>query len=164
VRPRNGTYADGNVAANIAGCSVHWFEEHPSFKNGGLVALAEYDNGVRFEQITPDGKIVEQGYFQPLGFETSSPKWAPSGDVVYSIDYARGIDILRWKGQHYVPDGKGRVKQEPDRVGGTGGDLPVLPALTDAQRAFAARQATALRAQGWFPGYCQLAAERADRS
>jgi hypothetical protein len=163
VRPKNGTYVDGNVAANVAGCSVHWFEEHPSFKNGGLVALAEYDNGIRFEQVTPEGKIIEQGYFQPLGFETSSPKWAGKDDIVYSIDYARGIDILRWKGDHYVPTAAGKVKKEKGRVAGTRGVQPVLPALTPSQRAFAVREASLLRASGWFPGFCQLAAERADR-
>ena len=32
-----------------------------------------------------------------LGSSSSSPKWAGKGDVLYSIDYQRGIDILRWK-------------------------------------------------------------------
>jgi hypothetical protein len=164
IRPKNGTYVDGNVAANVAGCSVHWFQEHESFHNGGLVALAEYDNGIRFLQVKPDGKIVEQGYFQPLGFETSSPKWAPSGDIVYSIDYARGIDVLRWNGEHYVPDRKGQVRPEPGRIPGTEGQQPTLPALTATQKAFAVRQVSLLRAQGWFPGYCELAAERGDHA
>jgi hypothetical protein len=162
VRPKNGNYVDGNVAVNVAGCSVHWFEEHESFRNGGLMALAEYDNGVRFLQITPEGKIVEQGYFQPLGFETSSPKWAPSGDIVYSIDYARGIDILRWKGSHYVPDKNGKVRPEPGTVPGTEGKQPTLPTLTPTQRTFAVREVSLMRSQGWLPGYCQLAAERGD--
>ena len=162
-RPRNGKYVDGNVAANAAGCSVHWFEEHKSFDNGGLVALAEYDNGVRFEQVTPDGQIIEQGYFQPLGFETSSPKWAPGTDIVYSIDYARGIDILRWKGSHYVPNKYGAIRPEPGTVPGTNGVQPTLPPLTAAQRALGCRgQASLKRSQGWFPGYCQLAAQRGD--
>src|SRR5215217_2860502 len=33
-----------------------------------------------------------------LGSSSSSPKWAGKDDVLYSIDYQRGIDILRWKG------------------------------------------------------------------
>lgn len=154
-RPSNGTYVDGNVPANAAGCSVHWFQEHPSFKNGGLVALAAYDNGVRFLQVARDGKVTEQGYFQPLGFETSSPKWVPGTDIVYSIDYLRGIDILRWTGKHYVPG-----RPEARRRKGTRGRQPVLPALTARQRAFAGAQERALRAQGWFPGYCSLIANR----
>ena len=158
-RPKNGSYADGNVPANIAGCSVHWFQEHPTFKDGGLIALAAYDNGTRFIQVGKDGKLTEQGYFQPLGFETSSPKWVPGTDIVYSIDYARGIDILRWKGEHYVPG-----KKERGRVPGTRGRQPVLPALTPEQRAFAADQARQLKAQGWFRNACQLAAQRGDRT
>ena len=163
-RPKNGTYADGNVPANVAGCSVHWFQEHPTFKDGGLIALSAYDNGTRFLQVTPEGKLVEQGYFQPLGFETSSPKWVPGTDIVYSIDYARGIDVLRWKGEHYVPDKHGVVRHEAGRVRGTQGRQPVLPALTDAQVAFQASQAAQLKAQGWFRNYCLLAAQRGDQS
>jgi hypothetical protein len=159
-RPVQGTYADGNSATEIAGCSVHWFQEHPSFKNGGLVALASYDNGMRFLQIKPDGKIVEQGYFQPLGFETSAPRWVPGTNIVYSIDYARGIDILRWKGDTYVPTGKGNVKHKKGKVRGTNGKQPLLPALTAKQKAFATRSVSLLREQGWFKGYCELIARK----
>ena len=91
-----------------------------------------------------------------------SPKWAPSGDVVYSIDYARGIDILRWKGSHYVPDANGVVQPEPGTVAGTHGEQPLLPALTPKQKAFAVKTVNLLHAQGWFYGYCQLAAEHSD--
>jgi hypothetical protein len=159
-RPKNGTYVDGNSATEIAGCSVHWYQEHESFHNGGLVALASYDNGMRFLQVKPDGKIVEQGYFQPLGFETSAPRWVPGTNIVYSIDYARGIDILRWKGDTYVPSASGKVKHKKGKVRGTNGKQPLLPALTAAQRAFATREVSLLRAQGWFQGYCELAARR----
>jgi hypothetical protein len=154
-RATSGTYVDGNTPTEIAGCSVHWYQEHESFHNGGLVALASYDNGIRFLQVASDGKITEQGYFQPLGFETSSPKWVPGTDIVYSIDYARGIDILRWTGKHYVPG-----KPERRRPPGTNGKQPVLPALTAKQRAFATREVSLLHAQGWFQGYCELAANR----
>src|SRR5439155_927641 len=36
VRATQGTYADGHTPYNALGCSVHWFEEHPSFHDGGL--------------------------------------------------------------------------------------------------------------------------------
>ena len=118
----NGTYVDGKPIANHLGCSVHWFQEHATFRNGGLVALSEYEDGVRFLQISKDGKIKEQGFFAPLGGSSSSPKWAPSGDVVYSLDYDRGIDIIRWKGSHYVPKEKGKgVQRERGRIAGTNG-------------------------------------------
>ena len=166
----NGTYADGSPVANHLGCSVHWFQEHKTFKNGGLVALSEYEHGVRFMQIHKDGKIEEQGYFLPLGGSSSSPKWAPSGDVVYSLDYDRGIDIIRWTGEYYVGKPKGKDKppkggpkgstrgwQAQARVPGTEGATPV-PAPTAAQDASRSALADRLRSQGWSPGVCRLAA------
>jgi hypothetical protein len=154
----NGTYTDGKPPVNHLGCSVHWFQEHSSFKNGGLVALSEYEDGVRFLQIKRDGKIEEQGFFAALGGSSSSPKWATSGDVVYSLDYDRGIDIIRWKGQHYVPNSNRKgLKREHGRVRGTKG-TSVLPALNAAQAASRARLSDQLTAQGWSPGICRLAA------
>lgn len=154
----NGTYTDGKPPANHLGCSVHWFQEHPTFKNGGLVALSEYEDGVRFLQIHKDGSIEEQGYFVTLGSSSSSPKWAGKDDVLYSIDYDRGIDILKWKGEHYVPKpGKGKgVKPERGKVAGTEGTTPV-PALNARQRRKLSSLGTRLRAGGWTPGLCLLA-------
>jgi hypothetical protein len=118
-RAQNGAYLDSNPPAQILGCSVHWFDEHPTFHNGGLVALAAYENGTRFLQIGTDGKITEQGYFVPLGGATSAPHWAPGdSDVVYAVDYERGLDVLKYKGEHYVP---GEPSPEPGRVPGTNG-------------------------------------------
>jgi len=128
VRPTNGSYLDSNPPAQILGCSVHWFEEHPTFRNGGLVALAEYENGTRFLQIQPDGKIKEQGYFIPLGGSTSAPHWAPNSNILYAIDYERGIDVLRYKGSLYVPDEQGKVTPEPGAVPGTEGRQPAAGA------------------------------------
>jgi hypothetical protein len=157
----NGTYTDGKPPVNHLGCSVHWFQEHKSFKNGGLVALSEYEDGVRFLQIKRDGQIEEQGFFAALGGSSSSPKWAPSGDVVYSLDYDRGIDIIGWKGQHYVPKANGRgLKAERGRVRGTGGPS-ALPALNQSQAASHTRLADLLRSQGWSPWLCQRAAQAA---
>ena len=111
----NGFYADGKPVAGALGCSVHWFQEHPSFHNGGLVAISEYEDGVRFLQVKRDGSITEQGYFLSLGSSSSSPKWAGKGDVLYSIDYLRGIDILRYTGKHYVPGAASRRGSRDER-------------------------------------------------
>jgi hypothetical protein len=153
----NGVYADGKPVAGALGCSVHWFHEHPSFRNGGLVAISEYEDGVRFLQIKPDGTIQEQGYFLSLASSSSSPKWAGKGDVLYSIDYQRGIDILRWKGSHYVPDADGTLPAEPGTAPGTDGvTLPLAPTVEQAaQRAALAAE---LSQTGWSPGVCALAA------
>jgi hypothetical protein len=154
----NGTYVDGKPVANHLGCSVHWFQEHKTFKNGGLVALSEYEDGVRFLQIKPDGKIEEQGFFAPLGGSSSSPKWAPSGDVVYSLDYDRGIDIIRWKGKHYIPSENGKgLRRERSRLPGTNGSS-ALPALSASQAQSRTRLAGLLQSQGWSPWICQKAA------
>ena len=151
----NGVYADGKPVAGELGCSVHWFQEHPTFRDGGLVAISEYEDGVRFLQIGPDGTIEEQGYFLSLGGSSSSPKWAGKDEVLYSIDYQRGIDILRWKGEHYVP-GEG---ESPAAARGTGGVTPPAApsAAQAAQRTALAKQ---LEATGWSPGLCVLAAGR----
>src|SRR4051812_4016965 len=148
----NGVYADGKPVAGALGCSVHWFQEHPTFHDGGLVAISEYEDGVRFLQIGADGSITEQGYFLSLGSSSSSPKWAGKDDVLYSIDYQRGIDILRWKGDHYVPG----APAEPARVRGTNGVTPPR-APNAAQAAQRAALAQKLRATGWSPGLCYLA-------
>jgi hypothetical protein len=151
----NGVYADGKPVAGALGCSVHWFQEHPTFNDGGLAAISESEDGVRFLQIAPDGSIQEQGYFLSLGSSSSSPKWAGKDDVLYSIDYQRGIDILRWKGEHYVPG----AAAEAGRVGGTEGVTPPR-APTAAQAARRDALAARLNAAGWSPGLCVLAAQR----
>jgi hypothetical protein len=152
----NGVYADGKPVAGALGCSVHWFQEHPTFHDGGLVAISEYEDGVRFLEVTPAGKIVEQGYFLSLGSSSSSPKWAGKDDVLYSIDYQRGIDILRWKGKHYVPAADGTVTDDPG-MEGTGGTTPP-PAPSPAQAAERQALAQQLSGTGWSPGLCILAA------
>ena len=51
----------------------------------------------------------------PITFGGSSPQWAGKDDVLYSVDDQRGIDILRWTGEHYVPDAARRVRPERGR-------------------------------------------------
>ncbi len=91
----NGTYADGNPAAQASGCSAHWFEHHPDFHDGGLVAVGSYDHGTRFLQVSSKGKISEAGYFLPYGGTTMASYWMTK-EIVYGIDLSRGIDILRY--------------------------------------------------------------------
>ncbi|MGH2755893.1 MAG: LVIVD repeat-containing protein [Actinomycetota bacterium] len=97
-RISNGTYVDGRPAANGLGCSPHWFQEHPSFRNGGILAAGFYDHGTRFLRVGSNGKISEVGYFLPWHGSTSAAYWL-TDEVVYSVDYERGIDILRYKGK-----------------------------------------------------------------
>ena len=94
----NGTYVDGSPAANGLGCSAHWFEEHPTFDNGGLVALGYYEHGTRFVDVSSKGQIKEVGYFLPHAGSTSASYWM-NDRIVYSIDYTRGFDILKYTGK-----------------------------------------------------------------
>ncbi len=99
-RPLNGTGADGSPAVNALGCSGHWFTE-----NDGYVAGSWYEHGVRFFDVDlQTGTIDEVGYFQPVATEAGAAYWVDD-EFVYSVDYARGIDILSFD----------RGAQEPTR-------------------------------------------------
>jgi len=97
---KNGTYMDGNPPANpgIGGCSSHWLEPQPKFKNGGLVAAAFFGHGVRLFDISSAGKIKEAGYFIPYGSEAGAVYWV-TNEIMYVLDYNRGIDVLRYTGK-----------------------------------------------------------------
>lgn len=96
-RLTSGTMADGRAPAGPLGCSAHAFDEHPAFRDGGLVALAHYENGTRFLRVDASGKISEVGWFLPFGGQTSAAVWI-TPEIVYAVDVARGIDILRYTG------------------------------------------------------------------
>ncbi len=110
----NGIYADGAPAVNALGCSAHWFEQHPTFKNGGLVALGYYEHGTHFLDVAKDGQIEREGYFLPHGGSTSAAYWM-TDDIVYAVDYTRGIDILRYTGEGTDGEGEGANKRGPGR-------------------------------------------------
>jgi len=95
---KNGVYADGGPPVNGLGCSTHWFEAHPTFKDGGLVALGSYEHGTRFLITTPQGELKEEGWFVPFGGSTSAAYWI-TDKIVYAIDYTRGFDILEYSGK-----------------------------------------------------------------
>ena len=98
-RPRAGTYADGRPPINAPfGCSSHWFQNHPDFENGGLVAAGFYNHGTRFLKVNRKGKISEVGWFIPHAGGTSASYWR-TDRIVYSIDYQRGMDVLKYTGK-----------------------------------------------------------------
>ena len=101
-RPMSGDYVSrGDPAINALGCSGHWFTER---KN--VIAAGWYEHGVRFIKVNPrNGKLKQIGFFQPGATEASAAYWVPGpkkSEYVYTVDYARGIDILKF-------DRKGRV-------------------------------------------------------
>ncbi|HVL65453.1 MAG TPA: hypothetical protein VM573_09830 [Actinomycetota bacterium] len=94
VRPVNGVIVDGNPVAQ-RNCTAHWIEQHPKFRNGGFVAAAFYDHGTRFFKVTPRGKIQDAGYFMTYAGQASAAYWI-TDEIVYTVDYNRGLDILRF--------------------------------------------------------------------
>lgn len=93
----NGTYVDGKPAVNQGGCSSHWLELHPTFDNGGIVAHSRFEHGVRIMDINSKGKISEAGFFMPWAGMSGAAYWV-TDRVVYSLDYNRGIDVIKYNG------------------------------------------------------------------
>lgn len=93
---QNGLPTEGDMPANTF--CAHWFETHPTYRNGGLVAMDWYEHGTRFLNISTKGKISEVGSFVALASAASAPYWV-TDEILYSVDYNRGIDILRFTGK-----------------------------------------------------------------
>ena len=96
-RVEPGTFVDGGSPYNQY--CAHWFTPHPEYADGGTVAIGWYEHGVRFLDVAPGtGEITEAGWFLPLGGSTSAAYWV-TDEIVYTTDYQRGIDILRFTGE-----------------------------------------------------------------
>ena len=94
----NGTYADGNPAVNVLGCSGHYFEERDN-----ILAAAWFEHGTRFIKVNPtNGEMQEVGYFQPVVGSAGAAYWI-NDEYVYVTDYERGVDILRFDRTAPVP-------------------------------------------------------------
>src|SRR5688500_13610901 len=90
---------------------AHWFSTHPTYADGGLVAMAWYEHGTRFLNVDPaTGEITEKGWFYPFGGSTSAAYWL-NDEIVYTMDYQRGIDILRF--DNTPAEGTRRVAPSP---------------------------------------------------
>ncbi len=89
-----GVYADGNAPAHALYCG-HWFDTHPKWRAGGVLALGHYTWGTRFLEVDRKGGIEQIGYFQPVAGYTSAAKWI-TDEIVYVHDYTRGLDVLRF--------------------------------------------------------------------
>ena len=87
-------------------CS-HWFEPRPDWKDGGQLAVGWYEHGTRFLSVAKDGTITENGFFSPVATSSSAAYWA-SDDVVYVMDYQRGLDVLRFHDDGTAPRAKAR--------------------------------------------------------
>lgn len=74
---------------------THWFTTRPGYRNGGDVAMGWYEHGTRFLNVSRQGRIAEKGWFLPAGTSSSAAYWV-TNDVLYVIDYQRGLDVVRF--------------------------------------------------------------------
>ena len=118
-RPDTHTPTTGGALAYETYCS-HWFTPRPGWKNGGEVIVGWYEHGTRLLDVARSGKINEIGYFVPAATTASAAYWVTK-DLVYVLDYQRGLDILRvhdGKAPHAIaPGARGlRPTQAPARL------------------------------------------------
>jgi hypothetical protein len=64
----------------------------------GLVAVGWYNSGTRLLEVNSKGKIDQAGYFLPAAGGTSGAYFI-NDEIIYSVDYQRGIDVLRYSGK-----------------------------------------------------------------
>jgi hypothetical protein len=94
-----GTITDGGgVVSGPFGCSPHWFTTQPGWNNGGVVAAGWYNSGTRFLGVDSKGKIEQVGWFLPAAGGTSGAYFI-NKEIVYAVDYQRGIDVLKFSGK-----------------------------------------------------------------
>ena len=102
--PVSGTYTNGDPAVNAMGCSGHWFDVSPLSTHDKIITSnAWYDHGTRI--LTIDGKtakISQVGFFQPVVGAASASYWIDN-QYIYTVDYQRGIDILKFDPTAEVP-------------------------------------------------------------
>jgi LVIVD repeat len=95
----NGMFTGGAVdskAPVTVNCSSHWFDA----KNG-VAAVGWYEQGVRFLNYSKPRDIAQVGYYIPANGSTWAAYWSPTdpnGEIVYTADAYRGVDVLRIDG------------------------------------------------------------------
>jgi hypothetical protein len=95
----NGMFTSGAVdskAPVTANCSSHWFDAR-----SGIAAVGWYEQGVRFLDYRRPADIQQVGYYIPANGSTWAAYWSPTdttGEIVYTADAYRGIDVLRIDG------------------------------------------------------------------
>jgi hypothetical protein len=95
----NGMFTGGAVdskAPVTVNCSSHWFDARD-----GVAAVGWYEQGVRFLDYTTPTDIKQVGYYIPANGSTWASYWSPTdpnGQIVYTADVYRGVDVLRIDG------------------------------------------------------------------
>jgi hypothetical protein len=92
----NGMFTGGaadSKAPVTVNCSSHWFDA-----KAGVAAVGWYEQGVRFLDYRTPTNITQVGYYIPNNGSTWAAYWSPTdpnGEIVYTADAYRGIDVLR---------------------------------------------------------------------
>jgi hypothetical protein len=95
----NGMFTGGSVdskAPVTVNCSSHWFDA-----KSGVAAVGWYEQGVRFLDYRTPTTIQQVGYYIPANGSTWAAYWSPTdpnGEIVYTADAYRGVDVLRIDG------------------------------------------------------------------
>jgi hypothetical protein len=95
----NGMFTSGAVdskAPVTVNCSSHWFDA-----KDGIAAVGWYEQGVRFLDYRTPTDIQQVGYYIPAAGSTWAAYWSPTdpnGEIVYTADAYRGVDVLRIDG------------------------------------------------------------------
>jgi hypothetical protein len=95
----NGMFTSGAVdskAPVTVNCSSHWFDARK-----GIAAVGWYEQGTRFLDYRTPTDIQQVGYYIPANGSTWAAYWSPTdpnGEIVYTADAYRGVDVLRIDG------------------------------------------------------------------
>jgi hypothetical protein len=95
----NGMFTGGAVdskAPVTVNCSSHWFDA-----KAGVAAVGWYEQGLRFLDYRTPTEITQVGYYIPANGSTWAAYWSPTdpkGEIVYTADAYRGVDVLRIDG------------------------------------------------------------------
>ena len=99
-------------------CSSHWFDA-----KDGVAAVGWYEQGVRFLDYRSPTEIVQVGYYIPANGSTWAAYWSPTdpnGEIVYTADAYRGVDVLRIDGGGLA----GKKVKRPSRPSGSAARRP----------------------------------------
>lgn len=122
ARPLDRFGVERNGGARIV-CSAHYFDHRD-----GLVAAAFFEQGVRFLRVDNPRRITQVGYYvadPAMVWGALYPPTDPSGEVVYVIDHAKGIDVVELD-----RSALSQVRR-PDRPRRRRGRLEVVGMVTD---------------------------------
>ena len=114
-------------------CSAHYFDVR-----GGLVAQGWYEQGTRFLDVSDPADIRQVGFWIPnktLTWGALYPPTDTTGEIVYALDNARGIDVLRFDRPEPGDPPRETVVAPPGNApepGGGGGDGGAPPPATAA--------------------------------